>query len=292
MPRAAAQDSTAATLAVRLAAQTAVTGLEPRLVDTLLTLLPNAHRDRAGNAVVLLGTGAPRRLAVCPLDEPGWIIGRIRPDGYLTLRRVPGPVLPLSDQQLEGQRVAIGTSGGVVPGVVAVRSIHLTRGRSPRGDLPFTADSAVVDVGAGTAAEAARLGIAVLAPVTLAKRPHRYGRDLLAGPSSGRRAACAALLAAARSTRPNTGTVAIAFAVEQRLSQRGVATLAATLGPFDETVVVDAPAAGESQDRPGLGRVRAMTLPVRYAGTPVETVSLGDAERLSAALVEWIRGAP
>jgi hypothetical protein len=86
--------------------------------------------------------------------------------------------------------------------------------------------------------------------------------------------------------------VAIAFAVEQRLSQRGLATLAATLGPFDETVVVDAHPAGESPDRPGLGRVRAMTLPVHYTGTAVETVSLGEAERLSAELAEWIRGLP
>ncbi len=48
-------------LATRLAAMTAVTGYEQRMVDSLVALLPGAARDRAGNAVVVLGAGARRR---------------------------------------------------------------------------------------------------------------------------------------------------------------------------------------------------------------------------------------
>lgn len=55
-------------LAVRLAGMTAVTGLEQAMTDTLLTLLPGARRDRAGNVTATLGTGSPRRLAACALD--------------------------------------------------------------------------------------------------------------------------------------------------------------------------------------------------------------------------------
>ena len=39
---------------------------------------------------------------------------------------------------------------------------------------------------------------------------------------------------------------------------------------------------------PKLGRVTRWSLPVTYGGTPVETVSLGDAETLRDALVKWI----
>jgi hypothetical protein len=39
-----------------------------------------------------------------------------------------------------------------------------------------------------------------------------------------------------------------------------------------------------------LGRVIRWTLPVRYGGTPVETVALRDADSLRAALVRWIGG--
>jgi putative aminopeptidase FrvX len=44
----------------------------------------------------------------------------------------------LFDQQLEGQRVTVFGQRGPVPAVVAVRSVHLTRGvgRSPRSRFP------------------------------------------------------------------------------------------------------------------------------------------------------------
>jgi putative aminopeptidase FrvX len=282
----------------RLAGMSAVTGLEQQLVDTLISLLPGSRRDRAGNAVLTLGAGKSRRLAVCPVDEPGYVVGHIRDDGWLTLRRSPGSPSAARDAQLEGQRITIHTPGGVVPGVVAVRSIHLTRGRD-RALRAFTVDSALVDVGAGSEAEAESLGIRVLAPVTLHKRPHRYGGDLLAAPMAGRRAACAALLVAARRAAaeqrlmPRLESVVIAFVVEQELDGRGLGTVANSAGPFQETVVVDGegwtPADGVER-WPSLGRVMSKPLSVRYAGTPVETVAISDAEGLASELGAWIRG--
>jgi putative aminopeptidase len=297
-------ESTLAALTARLAAMTAVTGYERSMVDTLLRLLPGAERDRAGNAVLTIGEGNPRRLVLCPLDEPGYVVGRLREDGYLTLRRVPGQVSPLFDQQLEGHRVTIYGKGGAVPGVVAVRSIHLTRGRTAPSEQPFTVDNAYVDVGAGTSAEAAALGVGVLAPVTLTKRPHAYGDSLLAAPAVGRRAACAALLQSVQHSvvrAKSIPPVTVAFAVEQELSERGLSTLASAGGPFDETLIVDGLAGQRGQLQqdpdsaaagrwPGLGRVSRWSLPVTYAGTPVETVRLGDVESLRGALVKWIGG--
>ncbi|HEU4474197.1 MAG TPA: hypothetical protein VFR72_05135 [Gemmatimonadales bacterium] len=285
-------------LAQRLAGLSAVTGLEQHLVDTLLSLVPGSRRDRAGNAVLTLGSGPSRRLAVCPLDEPGYVVGGVRDDGYLTLRRSPGVISRIRDAQLEGQRVIIRTREGVVPGVVAVRSVHLTRGRD-LAPSRFTVDSALVDVGAATEAEVASLGIGPLAPVTLHKRPQRYGRDLLAGPMTGRRAACAALAVAAgralakKVVVPRRESVVIAFVVEQELSGRGIATIANAMGPFSETILVDdadAEAGTVAERWPALGRVEVRPLPVRYAGTPVETVSLSDVDRLADELAAWIEG--
>jgi putative aminopeptidase FrvX len=176
-----AQDSVSG-LTIRLTSIAAVTGYEQRMVDTILRLLPRSQLDRAGNAILRLGGGSGRRLLVCLLDEPGYVVGGVRSDGYLTLRRVPGRVGPLFDQQLEGHRVDIYGARGPVPGVVAVRSIHLTRGRTAPSDSAFTVDDAYIDVGAISAAEVGRLGIRVLAPVTLAKRPHVYGNRFLAAP--------------------------------------------------------------------------------------------------------------
>lgn len=291
-------------LATRLAALPAVTGYEQAFADTLLRLLPAAGRDRAGNVRFRNSEGSAKRLVVCPVDEPGYVVGNLRADGYLTLRRVPGRVTTLFDQQIEGQRITIQGARGPVPGVVAVRSIHLTRGRAGPTEAPFTVDDAYVDVGAGSLADLTRLGIKLLAPVTLTKRPHRYGKDLLAAPGAGRRAACAALLVATRQSILRARLmppVTIAFVVEQELSRRGLTTLANADGPFTETLIVDGRAGqlGSLQQSVGsdtssasrkLGRVLEWSLSVRYTGTAAETVSLRDADSLRQELVKWIGG--
>jgi hypothetical protein len=298
------QPETLKALAVRLTSLSAVTGYEQALGDTLLGLLRGSVRDRAGNVLLESSGHSAGRLVVCPIDESGYVVGGLGSDGYLTLRRVPGRVSALFDQQLEGQRVTIQGSRGPVPGVVGVRSIHLTRGREAPAEAPFTVDNAYVDVGAASLADLGRLGIKVLAPVTLAKRPHRYGTDLLAAPAAGRRAACAALLQAVLQSRVRAKTLlpfAVAFVVEQELSRRGLSTVANIQGPFRETVIVDgrpgplgsvrqtiAPDSMEWTSR--LGTVQEWSLPVKYAGTAVETVSLTDADSLRAALVRWIGG--
>ena len=291
-------------MTLRMSRWTAVTGYEQQMVDSLLRLLPHARRDRAGNARLQLGGGSERRLVTCPLDEPGFVVGRVRSDGYLTLRRVPGKVRPLFDQQIEGQRIAIQGTRGSVPGVVAVRSIHLTRGRDDSSSTPFTVDDAFVDVGATTVRQVKALGIDVLAPVTLIKRPYVYGDGLVAAPNAGRRAACAALLLAVHQSVTRAKLlppVTVGFTVEQRLSERGLATLSSADGPFTETVIVDGTPgpSGALEMRvdpdtaarwPRLGAIKRWSIPVRYAGTPVETVSIADADSLRQLLVKWIGG--
>ena len=292
-----AAPATAAQLVARLAAVPAPVGYESRLADTVLALLPGARRDRAGSVVLVAGRGTPRRLIACQLDEPGWVVGGIRPDGYLTLRRLPGSAPPLFDQQLEGHRVALLGERGAVPGVVGVRSVHLTRGR-PVDDSPFTSDDAFVDVGARTEAEARALGLRETTPLTLEKRPHRYGDSLLAAPVAGARAACAALLRAVGATRPARGSVTAAFVVEQGLAGRGILTAVNAADPFEEVVLLDTGREAGIAITPdsALGRsVRAPAsrwrLHVRHAGTPVETVHLGEVAALERRIADWIGGA-
>jgi len=255
---------------------TAVTGFEQAMGDSLLTLLPGSTRDRAGNVTLTLGQGAPKRLLTCPLDEVGYVVGNILPDGYLLLRRVGGGArlaYPLFDQQLEGERVTVFGARGSVPGVVAVRSTHLTRGRAGPGspDPAFTVDNAYVDVGAASAAEVQQLGVAVLAPVSLTKQPHVYGNRLLAAPTAGRRAACAALATAVRAKPSVQGTVIVAFTTQSLYAgNAGLETVTRVLGPFEET--------------------KTVSLPAKYQDTAVETVDLGAAEALVKELVTWMGG--
>ena len=264
-------------LAIRFSGMTAVTGYEQAMTDSLLALLPGSTRDRTGNVTLTIGRGAPRRLVYCALDEIGYVVGNITDDGYLLLRRVGGGLRlsPLFDQQLEGQRVTLFGRKAAVPGVVAVRSTHLTRGRPTRDEPPFTVDNAYVDIGAGSRDEVLALGVSILTPVSLTKRPQRYGDRLLAAPNAGRRAACAALAAAAlsraRAPAPVRGTVVVAFTVQSLYADTaGLKTIVNTQGPFADT--------------------RLVTVPSKFTETTVETVVLKDVDALVADLVKWIGG--
>ena len=261
-------------LAIRLSAMTAVTGYEQAMTDSLLALLPGSTRDRIGNVTLTLGRGTPKRLIACGLDEVGYVVGNITDDGYLLLRRVGvSRTNALFDQQLEGHRVTVFGRRGPVPGVVAVRSTHLTRGRPAANDPPFTVDNAYVDVGATSRAEVLALGVDVLMPVALTKHPERYGdrAGLLAAPNAGRRAACAALASAALSKPRARGSVVVAFTVQGLYADTaGLNAVKALQGPFDES--------------------RQVSLPVKFADTAVETASLRDVAALVTDIVRWIGG--
>lgn len=257
------------TLALRFAGFTTVSGYEQAVGDSLLALFPGATRDRIGDVSVTLGVGAPRRLVSCPLDEAGYAVGGIAGDGYLTLHREGRVTNPLFEQQLEGHRVTVFGASGPIPGVVGVRSVHLTRGRGAN-DAPFTADDAYVDIGAASAAEAAALGVRILSVVALARTAHHYG-DAIAAPAAGRHVACAALAAALLSHPKVTGSVVASFTTQSlQGGNPGLSAVIAARGPFADTLTA--------------------VLPVRYRETAAETVTLSDARALELRLVQWMGG--
>lgn len=257
-------------LTLRFTGFTTVSGYEQAVTDSLLTLFPGATRDRLGDVSITVGSGSPRRLVSCPLDEAGYVVGGITSEGYLTLRREGRIASPLFEQQLEGHRVTVFGASGPVPGVVGVRSVHLTRGRVPN-EAPFTVDDAYVDIGATSAADAAALGVRLLSPVALARRPHRYG-DGVAGPAAGRHAACAALAAALLSHPKVSGSVVASFTVQGlQGGDPGLGAVIALKGPFADTLTA--------------------ALPVKYRDTMAETVMMADVQALEQRLVQWMGGA-
>ncbi|HEY2806208.1 MAG TPA: hypothetical protein VGI92_10170 [Gemmatimonadales bacterium] len=272
-------------LVMRIGAMSAVTGMEDAMADTLIALLPGAARDRGGNVVWTRGSGAPVRIAACGMDEIGYVVGSVNDEGYLTLRRVGNAAVgPLYDQFLEGQRVTVFGRHGPVPGVVGVRSTHLTRGRGADGDPAFALDNAYVDVGAANAADIARLGIEVLAPVTRAKQVQRYGpnRALVAAPWIAQRAACAALLSAARRASSATGTTIVVFGARTWFTRDGMQLVTGAHPDAAVMLVGMRPAPNAN--------LRSAELPVKYQFTPAETVSLADVHTLEATLQSWLEG--
>ncbi len=300
----------------------AVSGREDAAADFIAGRVPGTERDALGNGVLTVGSGEPRRLIACALDEPGFIVSAIREDGYL--RVVPaGANLTgaLWTQSFEGQTVVIGGSSGWRAGAVALPSVHLMQTDGAGREKPFSVEDLYIDVGAERAEEVAEMGIRLMDPVALLRRPSRMEGGLVAAPAAAMKGACMALADAARRYQAvgRGGTVVFAWATSDRLNRSGLQHLFRKLGPFQEAIVLDAgfgwedvkegaplpkplPAPGsgpinatkaphvEGGLETGDARVGYMGLPARYPGTPVETISLRDVKALSEALLAALDG--
>ncbi|HEY3770080.1 MAG TPA: hypothetical protein VGN44_15510, partial [Candidatus Angelobacter sp.] len=124
--------------------------------------------DNLGNVTVTIGSGEPKRLVVAPIDEPGFVVSGITPDGYLTLQRLPqGGNLPLFNELHAAQPMKLQTAKGEwISGAMSGVSIHL---QPQRQHPPSMADldNMFLDVGATSAAQARAGGADVLSPVAI-----------------------------------------------------------------------------------------------------------------------------
>lgn len=294
----------------------AVSGREEAAAEFISGRIPGARRDALGNVVLTVGSGEPRRLVACALDEPGFIVSAIREDGYL--RVVPaGANLTgaLWVQSFEGQTVVIGGSGGWRAGAVALPSVHLMQTDEAGREKPFSVEDLYIDAGAETAEELAEMGIRLMDPVALLRRPSRMAGGLVAAPAAAMKGACMALVDAARRHQPErAGTVVFAWVTSDRINRSGLQYVFRNMGPFQEAIVLDSGFGWEDVKdgapfpkplpMPGSGPINAIKtshaagglesgdthvtylgLSARYPGTPVETISFQDVKALSNSLL-------
>src|SRR5208282_3944931 len=109
----------------------AVSGYEKSLSEKVRAEVASFHPvvDNLGDVIVTIGSGAPHRLIVTPIDEPGFVVSGITDDGYLRLQRLPQSGLPpIFNELYSAQPVKIRTATGKwIDGVVAGISVHLHR---------------------------------------------------------------------------------------------------------------------------------------------------------------------
>jgi putative aminopeptidase FrvX len=175
------------------------------------------------------------------MGEPGYVVSRIHDNGYLRLIPAGGAPRPaLWDQSHQGQTVVIGGAKGWVAGAVVLPSVHLMQGRSRRPEKPVPVDDFWVDVGAESAAEVAEMGIRLLDAVALVRRPSHIAGGLVAAPSARLKAACIAVVDAARRVHasPGTGTTVFAWTTLDLFNQKGIEHLVLRMGPFDEALLI------------------------------------------------------
>ncbi len=205
----------------------AVSGYEQQLSSVLLKRLAKwkPQQDELGDVIVRIGSGAPTRLLVTPIDEPGYVVSGITPDGYLRVQRLPqAPPNPVFDELASAQPVTVFTAAGrVVPGVVAGPSIHL-EGFTPRTHHVLSPNLIYIDIGAHSAAEVHAAGVDLLDPIALDRQLFELGPSKLAGMSVEDRFGAAALLATLRHLDPAKvqGTLIVAFVTQQWTGGHGL----------------------------------------------------------------------
>jgi putative aminopeptidase len=220
----------------------AVSGYEIQLGKEISSKIADWHptTDSLGDIVVTIGSGEPRRLIVTPIDEPGFVVSDVTPDGYLRVQRLPQFGLPpIYNELYTAQPVTVETrSGKWINGVVAGLSVHLQPGRLHAPD-PGDLDNVYIDIGASSAEEVRGAGVDNLSPIALDRSLFDLGGEELAGVSVGDRFGTAALVDLLKQLNASKlhGTLTIAFVVQQWTGARGLQRVLTT-GQYDEMLYV------------------------------------------------------
>ncbi|HEY0703996.1 MAG TPA: M20/M25/M40 family metallo-hydrolase [Candidatus Acidoferrales bacterium] len=220
----------------------AVSGYEGELSNKIKSDLESLHPtiDNLGDVIVTIGSGAPNRLVVTPIDEPGFVVSEITPDGYLRVQRLPQFGLPgIFNELYVAQPVRIRTTSGKwIDGVVAGLSVHL-QGAHTNAPKPADLENFYVDIGASNAADVRKAGVDLLSPLALNRTLMDLGGVDNAGVSVGDRFGAAALIEVLQQLKPANvkGTLTVAFVVQQRTGARGLQRIL-TESRADEMVYV------------------------------------------------------
>jgi putative aminopeptidase FrvX len=222
----------------------AVSGYEQQLAGEIRGSIKGSspQTDNLGNVYVTLGSGAPHRLIVAPIDQPGYVVSEITSDGYLRVQRLPQRAPnAVFDLLHAAQPVWVMTRDAKwIAGVFSGLSVHLQPARQNAPTMAHL-DEMYVDIGASSAEQVRAAGVDVLDPISLAQYPQVIGTDEIAGPATGDRFGRSLLLELLRLLAAHkeniSGTLTIAFATQQWTGGRGLDRLLNELHP-DELIYV------------------------------------------------------
>ena len=240
-------------LTLDLMAVPGLSGHEDRVRSRIhdhLNPLPT-QSDRLGNLWTTVDGAGPVVLLFTHMDQLGFILRKIEPDGFLRLERLGG----VPEKALPAQEVTIALGDGRdVHGIIANKSHHAT---TPDEKYTVTRYADLyVDCGFSSRADAEAAGIRIGAPVVYAPGGFTLGDHRIAGTSVDDRAGCAVLIEVARAlatTAPGP-TIHVAFTTQEEFSLRGAQPLAQRLRP-DIAIQVDLMLATDTPDMADRGEM-------------------------------------
>ena len=204
--------------------------------------------DGLGSSIARIGDAAPLLAVVGHIDEIGLVVTHIDEKGFLWFAPIGG----WDPQILVGQRVEVRGPGGLVPGVVGRKPIHLLEPDQRKKVVELK--GLHIDVGATDRDEAASL-VRVGDPVTIAAEPVDLAGDRLASRAMDNRLGAYVALEALRRCDERgslSGSFAAIAAVQEEIGLFGARTSAFEVRPdlavaIDVTHATDAPGIDEKE---------------------------------------------
>jgi putative aminopeptidase FrvX len=240
-----------------IASKYGVSGHEAPVRDQVLAQLPEWAKpevDAKGNIRVSLGEGPRPLVFVAHMDEVGFEIQSIQPDGTMTVRTRGGMFLSL----YEAHPALIHTPKGPVGAVLSPRS-----GYASAETAQPAIESLTLVTGAGSPQEVAALGVAAGQAVTVNKQVMRLGGTRMTVRAMDDRVGSAALVEALKRIEPAslTNKVTFVWSVEEETGLAGASQVAEDLRAqkihtafaVDTFVSTDTPVDGQRVARAPLG---------------------------------------
>lgn len=225
--------------------------------------------DWHGNLMAAVNPqGRPRIMLAGHCDQIGLLVQHIDEMGFLRVSPIGGWDM----QMLIGQRLAVWTKAGPVPGVIARKPIHLLT-EEERKQVPKIQEL-WLDIGAASEAEA-RDAVSIGDPVTLELGFHPLRNDLASAAGMDDRVGVWVVFEALRlvqKANPKASVYAVST-VQEEIGLRGAQTSAFTIDPqvgiaVDVTHATDCPGIDQNQ----FGRVRVGAGPVVFRGPNINPV--------------------
>ncbi len=242
---------------IRLMAIPGLAGHEGRVRADLKGVLEElgvaTSTDVLGNLIATLEgeADAPSVMLIAHMDQLGFVVRRIEPDGFVRVERLGG----VPERALASQAVLFQIADGKDrPGVIANKSHHATLPEEKYRVVPYR--ELYIDTGLDSAQAVRACGIDIGTPVVYRPNAMKLGADRIAGTAIDDRAGCAVLLEAVRrfvDAEPRS-TVHIVFSVQEEFNLRGALPAAQALQP-DIAIQLDLALATDTPDMADRGEI-------------------------------------
>jgi len=211
----------------------------------LLEGLGEIEQDNIGSLICRRGEGGPRVMLAAHMDEIGFMVKHITPEGFIRFTPLGG----WFDQVLLGQRVVIKTHKGDVIGVIGAKPPHLLP-PDERKKVVEKKDM-YIDIGATSAKEVEEAGVRIGDPI-VPLAPFQVlasGKAYLAKAFDDR-VGCAVLVEVMRrlAQEGHPNTVYAVATVQEEVGLRGAATSVEKVNP-EVALILESDIAG---DVPGI----------------------------------------